>query len=62
MDMMSSSAETDKRRSSALEILDRCKAEPEDVIAKVQRLEKEIGELRGSKRVSKACWRKSGAL
>ena len=45
MDM--SSSEIDKRRPSALEILDRCKAEPEDVIAKVQRLEKEVGKLRG---------------
>ena len=45
MDM--SSSEIDKRRPSALDILDRVKAEPEDVIAKVQRLEKEIAELRG---------------
>ena len=44
---MSTIDKTDKRRPSALEILDRCKAEPEDVIAKVRRLEKEVQKLRG---------------
>ena len=42
MDM--SSSEIDKRRPSALDILDRVK--PEDPLEKVQRLEKEIAELR----------------
>jgi hypothetical protein len=41
---MSSSSEIRKRRSSALDILNRVK--PEDPLEKVQRLEKEIMELR----------------
>ena len=44
---MSSSSEIDKRRPSALEVLDRFK--PEDPVEKVKRLEKEIGELRSFK-------------
>lgn len=39
-----SAIESDKRRSSAREVLDRVK--PEDPVEKVQRLEKEIMELR----------------
>lgn len=42
MDM--SSSEIDKRRPSALDVLDRVK--PEDPCEKVRRLEKEIAELR----------------
>ena len=41
---MSSSSEIDKRRPSALDILNRVK--PEDPVEKVKRLEKEIRELR----------------
>ena len=41
---MSSSSEIDKRRPSALDILNRVK--PEDPVERVQRLEKEIAELR----------------
>ena len=42
-----SSSEIDKRRPSALDVLDRVK--PEEPVEKVQRLEKEILELRAFK-------------
>ena len=42
---MSSSSGIDKRRPSALDILDRVK--PEDPVEKVKRLQKEVRELRG---------------
>ena len=41
---MSTTDKSDKRRPSALDVLDRFK--PEDPVEKVQRLEKEIMELR----------------
>ena len=41
---MSTTDKSDKRRPSALEVLDRFK--PEDPVEKVKRLEKEIMELR----------------
>ena len=41
---MSTTDKSDKRRPSALEVLDRFK--PEDPVERVQRLEKEIMELR----------------
>ena len=44
MDMSSSSDKIDKRRPSALDVLARFK--PEDPVERVQRLEKEIMELR----------------
>ena len=56
MDM--SSSEIDKRRPSALDVLARVK--PEDPVERVQRLEKEIMELRHSSCAPKACLRKPG--
>ena len=52
MDM--SSSEIDKRRPSALDILNRVK--PEDPVEKVKRLEKEIAKLRAFR------WRARGVL
>ena len=56
---MSTTDKSDKRRPSALEVLDRFK--PEDPVERVKRLQKEIMELRAACCAPKACLRKPGA-